>query len=150
MPRLTSRFCRGAGCREYVKPPDTHCPKCKAIYNQQAKKDAWKKKKRDPRYTTTRWKDLSKWLIRQHIWCAICLLQGKHTAAVVTDHIMPISKDGAFWDDRNLQVLCRDCHSWKTGQDRRKEPKLWLYDSAGPHIELPKGLSAKDAGEISE
>ncbi len=39
------------------------------------------------------------------------------------DHIKAIVNDGDMWDEKNLQVLCEDCHIKKTGQDMKKRTK---------------------------
>lgn len=49
--------------------------------------------------------------------CWMCQSEGRATAATVVDHITPVTNgqaDPLFWDKRNHQSLCRDCHSYKT------------------------------------
>ena len=36
------------------------------------------------------------------------------------DHIVAINKGGSWWEESNLQILCRDpCHFLKTGAENR-------------------------------
>jgi hypothetical protein len=36
------------------------------------------------------------------------------------DHIVAVALDGDMWDEKNLQVLCRECHKDKTAADMKK------------------------------
>ena len=43
--------------------------------------------------------------------------EGKLTPATVVDHIVPHRGDPRlFWDEKNWQPLCKECHDRKTGQ----------------------------------
>jgi len=45
-----------------------------------------------------------------------CREKGKLTPATVVDHIVPHRGDPIlFWDEKNWQPLCKDCHGVKTG-----------------------------------
>ena len=33
------------------------------------------------------------------------------------DHIKPVTKGGAKFDESNLQTLCNSCHATKSGQE---------------------------------
>lgn len=36
------------------------------------------------------------------------------------DHVVPVALGGDMWNEKNLQVLCIDCHKEKTAKDRKK------------------------------
>jgi len=48
--------------------------------------------------------------------CRHCAEQGKTTASVTPDHIVPLGKGGTDHDD-NIQCLCEPCHDAKTALD---------------------------------
>ena len=71
----------------------------------------------DARGYDTRWRKARKAFLQLHPLCAECMKEGKLTPATVVDHIVP--HRGAprlFWDEKNWQPLCKDCHDRKTGQ----------------------------------
>ena len=54
--------------------------------------------------------------LQKHPLCAECQREGKLTPATVVDHIIPHRGDQRlFWDEKNWQPLCKDCHDKKTG-----------------------------------
>ena len=51
-------------------------------------------------------------------WCADCMKEGAHTLAKEADHIIPHDGDVAlFFDEDNLQSLCKPHHSRKTAKE---------------------------------
>lgn len=60
-------------------------------------------------YNTAKWRRLSKYFRKKHPFCVEC----GHLAEQV-DHIHPLNDGGAAFDEKNLQSLCRSCHSKKT------------------------------------
>lgn len=73
-----------------------------------------KKNDKESIYNNIKWKSLSKRLRIENSQCNEC----KHTfydeSQLDVDHIVPVSKGGAMYDERNLQVLCKRCHSYKS------------------------------------
>ena len=71
-------------------------------------------------YKTSRWQRL-RWyvLTAAQFVCAMChRLEGK-SSELVADHITPHKGDEAlFWDQANIQCLCRACHD---GTKKRME-----------------------------
>ena len=54
--------------------------------------------------------------LKKNPLCAKCRENGKLTPATIVDHIIPHRGDmKLFWDKRNWQPLCKDCHDHKTG-----------------------------------
>ena len=63
-----------------------------------------------------RWRRLRRKMLDKAGWrCKKCGKAGR----MEMDHVIPISQGGAHWDEKNLQVLCRDCHFAKTGAENR-------------------------------
>jgi 5-methylcytosine-specific restriction endonuclease McrA len=63
-------------------------------------------------YKTARWQRL-RWqvLVRARFTCAMCGRLEADTARLVADHVVPHRGRAAlFWDDANLQCLCKPCH----------------------------------------
>jgi 5-methylcytosine-specific restriction endonuclease McrA len=71
-------------------------------------------------YKTARWQRL-RWsvLVRAVFTCAACQRVEGNTALLVADHIEPHRGDEAkFWNEANLQCLCKACHD---GAKQREE-----------------------------
>ena len=63
-------------------------------------------------YGTARWQRL-RWavLVRDLFACRMCGAVHSDTSLLVADHIRPHRGDEAlFWDEGNLQCLCKRCH----------------------------------------
>jgi 5-methylcytosine-specific restriction protein A len=68
-------------------------------------------------YKSARWQRL-RWsvLLRDGFACQLCKRVEVHSARLVADHKIPHKGDEAlFWDEGNLQCLCKPCH------DREKQ-----------------------------
>ena len=68
------------------------------------------------RYYTVRWARLRKLVLARdkHI-CQRCGMLGNEI-----DHVTPwMSDDSRFWNQANLQTLCRKCHSKKTNEEMK-------------------------------
>jgi 5-methylcytosine-specific restriction enzyme A len=72
-------------------------------------------------YKTARWQRL-RWsvLVRDLFTCRLCRRIEADTSQLVADHRVPHRGDEAlFWDDGNLQCLCKACHDGvKQGEER--------------------------------
>lgn len=56
--------------------------------------------------------------------CVGCRREGRHVAGAEVDHVVPLHKGGAFWEE-NWQPLCRPHHEAKTADEnatRRPAP----------------------------
>lgn len=74
-------------------------------------------------YRTTEWRNTRAKVLRRHRFCTACAEAGKQTLAREVDHIKPIRDGGAPLDERNLQPLCRPCHTRKTTTDLRRRSR---------------------------
>ena len=94
-------------------------------------------------YNTARWRGLRQQQLTAYPLCAMCLSQGRVTAATVADHINPHRGDPRlFFDPANLQSLCDEspylCHSSaKQSEERLGYSKAvgadgWPVDQAHP------------------
>lgn len=71
-------------------------------------------------YLTTRWKKLRTFILRRDNYlcqCEVCKAGQRQTPATEVDHILPVVKQGEFWNENNLQAINSDCHEIKTQQD---------------------------------
>ena len=79
-------------------------------------------------YKTARWQKLRKQVLLKQPFCAECQRQGKITRATIVDHIKPHKGNlDLFWDEENLQSLCKSCHDRKTVQEGRWTGKGRVY-----------------------
>ncbi|OWU83816.1 HNH endonuclease [Oceanicola sp. 22II-s10i] len=72
-------------------------------------------------YGTARWQRL-RWavLVRDLFTCAKCGRVEGQTSQLVADHIEPHRGDPAlFWDEGNLQCLCKPCHDSEKQREER-------------------------------
>ena len=75
-----------------------------------------------PRWNKLRLKmlDLAGWR------CRVCHRAGK----MELDHVIPVAKGGKWWSERNLQILCRNCHFAKTSRENRLNlPEIEAWDA---------------------
>lgn len=75
-------------------------------------------------YKTSAWQRL-RWrvLVRDRFTCQICGRVEHETSQLVADHRAPHRGDEAlFWDEDNLQCLCKPCHD---GIKQRQERQGW-------------------------
>ena len=69
-------------------------------------------------YNSARWKYMRAVQLGKEPWCADCLEGGDHVFASEVDHVRPHNGDPKlFFDDGNLQSLCKPHHSAKTAQE---------------------------------
>jgi 5-methylcytosine-specific restriction endonuclease McrA len=62
-------------------------------------------------YDTVQWRKVAKRFLFAHPLCLFCNRMGRISPATVVDHIVPHKGDLAlFWDESNLQPLCKKCH----------------------------------------
>lgn len=73
-------------------------------------------------YNTTRWKALRiQTFIKDHFTCRICSVLEGNTSKLICDHIEPHKGDERlFWDEENLQTLCKPCHDRVKQKEERR------------------------------
>lgn len=70
-------------------------------------------------YKTSRWRRMREAHFARHPLCVYCLRVDDVSEATVLDHIKPHKGDEVlFWDDDNVQGLCKACHD---GLKQREE-----------------------------
>ncbi len=66
------------------------------------------------------WRDkIRPQFLREHPLCIKCELDGVVREATEVDHIVPIAFGGLKYDTKNLQALCKSCHSKKTASENK-------------------------------
>ena len=113
-PSKAIKICSKQGCFIFIKGSESHCKEHKPI--PFAKPEGYK---RDPFYDSPAWRKTSKKHLSLNPLCVSCVKKGKVTAAVHTDHIIPIEKGGSRLDPENLQGLCLKHHSSKSAKERK-------------------------------
>jgi 5-methylcytosine-specific restriction protein A len=109
MPYSSLRPCTYPGCNVLVK-----AGRCAA--------HSTKKVERDPEvrrlYNTPQWRSLRAAHLAKYPWCVDCLNDHVHTFATDVDHIKRHDGDQVlFFDETNLQSLCKSHHSSKTARE---------------------------------
>lgn len=84
------------------------------------------------RETRKDWEKLSKDFLATHPFCVACYKKGILTKATETDHIIPHKGNiELFYDFKNLQALCKSCHSKKTNREDIIRHKRYLQNKGG-------------------
>lgn len=92
-------------------PPERFCPQKR----QDARASAIFRPPWRGWYALARWSSLRESQLSAEPLCRHCAAAGRTTPATDVDHVTPHRGDPAlFWDSRNLQSLCKACHSRKT------------------------------------
>lgn len=123
MPRKPKRMCSYPGCPELTE----------GIYCGKHQKEETKKYNRNRKfkklYNSSRWQRLRKKVLTKHPLCVECEKKGILTPATEVDHIVPHhGSEALFWDEDNLQALCKSCHDKKTAkEDGRWGSKNKMY-----------------------
>lgn len=87
-------------------------------------------------YDTARWKRLRSSFLHLHPLCNIHLKLGSIVPATVVDHITPHKGDEMkFWDEGNLQSLCKRCHD-SVKQQLEKSGTFKGCDTSGLPLDL--------------
>ena len=111
MPHTPLRPCRQPGCPGFCKPGQVYCPQ----HAPELSSDALRGNAAFRGYGR-KWQAARKAFLAKNPLCAACMEHGRLTPATVVDHIVPHRGDmRLFWDEKNWQPLCKDCHDRKTG-----------------------------------
>lgn len=123
MPTRPPRSCAFCGARA---PGGGRCPNCRATEQRQT---------RQARGYTNSWiRYAQRWRLRFpfcgqradgnfHGAYSACVRAGRRRLGELVDHIHPVAAGGDFWDPRNHQTLCRECHALKTRIEVRERPR---------------------------
>jgi len=87
-------------------------------YKPQGKKMQDRPRSRDE-YHSARWTRESRVFRSENPLCKRCAEKGIVKASEVTDHVIPPTLHGDFWDKSNWQALCRKCNIEK-GNEQKK------------------------------
>ncbi len=108
MPRSAPRPCTHPGCG--VLTNSGRCADHPRISTRSTHAKEYNKL-----YKTARWKRERRAHLNKHPLCVYCDQKGITKLAVILDHITPHKGDiTLFWDRKNRQGLCKQCHDRKT------------------------------------
>src|SRR5262245_38045647 len=109
MPYASLRKCTYPGCNVLV-----NSGRCVKHSTKRVVSDPDVKKL----YNSPQWKAMRAAQLAKDPWCAECLKRGDHVPATEVDHIKPHDGDASlFFDENNLQSLCKPDHSSKTASE---------------------------------
>jgi 5-methylcytosine-specific restriction endonuclease McrA len=77
-----------------------------------------------PKLKANRWKVFAKDFLSEpaNVWCRKCRKSNLLVPAREVDHIIPHrGNEELIWDRKNMQGLCRPCHSRKTLRENMRE-----------------------------
>lgn len=117
MPSRAPTPCRHPGCARLVATPGRcveHQPLVHRDYGRARRGfDA-----EVAFYRSASWRSVRAAFLREQPLCAACEGNGHVVAAKVVDHVRPIKRGGARFDESNLQALCVSCHNRKSARER--------------------------------
>ena len=91
-------------------------------------------------YATARWRKLRLRFLSRRPLCVYCEREGKVEQATVVDHVKPHRGDTAlFWDEGNLQPLCKDHHDSTKAREEAHGVVLGCDASGEPNAGWPGG-----------
>ncbi len=104
-------LCSYPGCRKMIPWGERYC----AEHAKKKASDVAERKSANARGYTYKWQKASKAFLARHPLCVMCEAKGIVRAAQVVDHIKPHKgNQQLFWDRKNWQALCKQCHDRKT------------------------------------
>jgi 5-methylcytosine-specific restriction protein A len=110
-------LCGGPGCGELLDAPGY----CARHRREKAAARPFAGAARSNNYNTARWRRLAARVIRETPYCEACGASRKDGAALEAHHRDPPRGDGEkFFDENNLQILCRSCHRLATAREIRE------------------------------
>ena len=123
MPRKPKHPCRYPGCPELTE--GRYCP----VHQKEMDREYNSNRPYKKLYNSSRWQGLRRYVLNKQPLCVECLKAGVVTPATVVDHIEPHKGNvDLFWDENNLQSLCKSCHDRKTAkEDGRWKRKVYTY-----------------------
>ena len=111
MPYAPKRPCRHPGCTGFCEHGHVYCPRHEPEYGADAVRGNASFRGYDSKWRTARAR-----FLQLNPLCVKCMEHGILSPATVVDHIVPHRGDQQlFWDEKNWQPLCKDCHDHKTG-----------------------------------
>lgn len=111
------KLCNYPGCNEFTIPHSIYCSKHKEHSNK--KRIAFRNAKRSNEafYNTSEWRKLKKKHLKENNYCVWC---GSNNDLSVDHIIPPRGNTDLFFNENNLQTLCKNCHRIKTTQEIQK------------------------------
>ena len=105
---MPQQFCAEPGCGVLV--PGGRCARHTRAHRTQRPHypgEHW--------YDTARWKRVRLEVLQAEPLCRHCVARGRRTPTQEIDHVIKHGGDAdRFWNRRNLQGLCKACHTIKT------------------------------------
>lgn len=115
--RMSLKPCATPGCPYTTQ--NRHCTHCVAKGIVHVKTHT--RRLFDAMYQTPEWRRYSEDYRRKHPLCVNPYHRhdGVLVAVHAVDHVTPHRGNRAlFWDPKNHQSLCKDCHAWKSNRER--------------------------------
>lgn len=108
MPTRLPPPCRAPGCPELQVPGGRGY--CEKHAREARKREDERRGSARERGYTKGYERAREWVLKRQPLCAVCRLEGRLTAAVVTHHVTPLSEGGTN-SAANLLPVCEACHA---------------------------------------
>lgn len=117
IPQKPSRPCRYPGCPALTSHRSGYCEKHLKLTMSQYDQERGSSAQRGYDY---RWQRYREVYLVEHPLCVLCAKKDPPIvkAANIVDHIIPHKGDyNFFWDPKNHQPLCEECHNIKSASE---------------------------------
>lgn len=115
MPQRPTRPCRMPMCPHLSYDGSGYCPEHLKQTRKQDERPTAAQRGYD-----ARWQRYRTWYLIKHPLCVLCLAKETPVIreATVVDHVEPAKGDMTlFWNEKNHQPLCAECHNIKTASE---------------------------------
>ena len=122
LPRKPLRPCKHPLCPNLTE--GNYCEEHQSEMEYKRERNSYSKL-----YSTSRWQRLRQYILSKEPLCVECKKNKRIRPATVVDHIKPHKGNKElFYDESNLQSLCKPCHDRKTAkEDGRWKRRVYTY-----------------------
>lgn len=126
MPTFPPNICNSLQCQQHVVAGSAFCEQHKRKPRERAQS-----REGAHMYRGSTWKSLRAAQLSRQPLCGACMGRGMVVMATVVDHVFPWRQisDAAFRESE-LQSLCWECHSMKTGLEQKGVFRRWSVDGS--------------------
>lgn len=92
-------------------------------------------------YSSRRWQSMRAQLFARSPYCIYCKKrEGRVIKATIADHIVPHKGNKSlFWDEENLQPLCKKCHDSDKAREEAGGKAAVRFGADGYPLKVPGG-----------
>lgn len=117
---MIRKLCTASGCNLFSVAGSCYCEEHKAKADKMKQKPFANATRSNPFYQTSQWRKLRKEHLEENPFCVVCGTDKDLSVDHITD---PRGNEELFFNEGNLQTLCRLHHRIKTAKEIRERKK---------------------------